>query len=64
MAPAACSTLPSAWGVCTSFYGPGVGAGGSTDVLAGGSGGIGDTGETGDIGMAAGTPRFAEPTGR
>lgn len=67
MAPAACSTLPSAWGVWTSFSGEGVGAGtlpgsgGSTDILAGG---IGGTGETGDIGMAAGTPQFVEPTGR
>lgn len=41
------------------------GSGGSTRIPAGGTGGIGGTGETDDIGMAAaGTPRFAEPTGR
>lgn len=41
------------------------GSGGSTGLPAGGTGGIGGTGETDDIGMAAaGTPRFAEPTGR
>jgi len=38
------------------------GSGGSTGIPAGG---IGGTGETADIGTAvAGTPRFADPTGR
>ncbi len=41
------------------------GSGGSTGIPAGGTGGIGGTGETGDIDKAAaGTPQFADPTGR
>lgn len=70
-APAAGWTLARAWEVWTGFSGGGAGAGtppgsgGSTGIPAGGTGGTGGTGETGDTGTAAaGTPRFADPTGK
>lgn len=74
MAPGAGWTPPSAWELWMGFseaeagVGTPLGSGGSTLILAGGTGGSGGTvgtGETGCTGTAAaGTPRFAEPTGR
>lgn len=72
-APAAGSTLASAWAVWTGFSGAGAeasdstppGSGDGTGTPAGGTDDTGGTGGTGDIGMtAAGIPRFADPTDR
>ena len=62
--PAAPLTPASAWGVWTDSSGAGTrpGSGGSTPADTGGTAGPGVTGGTGTA--AAGTPRFADPTGR